>query len=655
MTRLLLSIIAGIAAASWAGMASAEAACFSVVAMLVSGLAAAGLVGGLVQESGTRVPRWLPLLALLATMSLLPTIDTTLLSQDASLHRAAGRMLAREDSLALADPALETQGVETRTALYAIGSFSTLRASHSRLPGGIVVPDDSAMVAYPSFAHLLSVWIAFAERIGGEGAIAWLGPLAALVSFWSIAWLGAAVAGPLAGVAAVVLLAVFLPQHYFGRFLMPEILAQALVWGGVVAVRESFASWKRTWVPALVAGLALGASTFARLEQLVVFLPALLVARAILPSGRRILPGVTWVVLCLMAVHALFHLWLVPTDYGNRIVKIPIELYAEGVYLVLAACGGDGYCAAPILTWVLPAIPVVTFVVLGWMVVRSELRQPGRGVRLASGLVAFGWVILLVIATGNSSFPVVRALFLYVPVLLWPPIAAGAGGFLSAGGLELALFVEGLDQVISGRVSPEQIWASRRLVPVVLPMLALMAVYAFRSSSRRVALGARACVLLAVLASLPAWSSLVGQSLQSGGAEVVRSIARAVPADSLLVLGRSLDSSHAAAAVWLGEGGARTYVLREDGIAGHQEAVRAMLAEEGSFYLLLGTLEGNPPDRVPVPPVFEGWNFDEVGRFPVEFDVLEPVLGRVPSLIAPRRGKWILLRSAGFETPNGAL
>lgn len=655
MTRLLLAIIAALGAASWAGMALAEAGAFSAAMMVAAGLAAGIVVAWAAAPSRTPVPRWLPLLALLAAVSLLPVIDTTLLSQDASLHRAAGRMLARQGSLALADPALAGQDITTRTALYAIGSFSSDRASSSRLPGGVVVPDDTATVAYPSFTHLLSVWIALAERLGGSSAISWLGPLAAFVSFWALGWLGATAAGPLGAVATVALLAVFLPQHYFGRFLMPEILTQTLVWGGVVAVRESFASWQRSWVPALAAGLALGASTFARLEQLVIFLPALLVARALLPADRRILPGVSWLVLGAMAAHSLAHLVLVPTDYGNRILKTLIEVHAAAVYLVLHACGGDGYCAEPILSHVLPWLPAVFAAAVVLLVWHGERSRRGRGVRRAAGGVALVWVVLLVMATGNDGFPVLHALFLYIPALLWPAVLLGGGGFLAAGGIEVALFVEALDQVVSGRVSPEQIWASRRLVPIVLPMLALMAVHAFRSSSRWVALGARVFVAAALVSALPAWSGLVGRPLQGGGAELAREVAAQVPGDSLLVLERRLDWTHLAAAVWLGEGGARTFVLREDGVKGHPEAVRAMLAREGRFHLLLGALEGSDGSAPEIPVVFDGWRFEEVARFPVRLELLEPAFGRAPSGRVTREGEWVLLRSAGFENAAGGL
>ena len=91
--------------------------------------------------------------------------------------------------------------------------------------------------AYPSFSHLLSTWIAVAVGVGGPRASVALGPLFAFTAWWAIGIIALLDAGLLAALAAIALVSSFLPEHWFARFLMPGILTQALVWGGVAAAR----------------------------------------------------------------------------------------------------------------------------------------------------------------------------------------------------------------------------------------------------------------------------------------------------------------------------------------------------------------------------------------------------------------------------------
>ncbi|MFP6665177.1 MAG: hypothetical protein VCC00_13295 [Deltaproteobacteria bacterium] len=647
MSRLFLALLAGFATASWVGITLVELHAWSATPMVLAFVAAFAAVLTALSRAGASLGApvatpWAPLFALLAVLTLVPPIDTTLLSQDASLHRASGRLLARTGSLGLADSRLEGQGVAARTGLYAIGSLSPQRVSWSRLPGGIVVPDVGETVAYPSFSHLLAVWIALTETLAGPEAISWLGPAAAFFSFWAVALLAGEAGGALAAGLAVALLASWLPQHFFARFLMPEIITQALVWGGVFAIRTALRDSRQATIAALVGGLALGASAFARLEQVFVFVPALLAARALLPIRHRILPGATWVVFIPMVGQALYHLVAIPTDYGNRILFTLIKVHSQIAYGVIWVCRGDGYCAGPILKYGLPIFIVLASVGLGVMVVMAERRMRGRGIRRACGLVAALWLGLLAFATSYTGFPVMDALGYYLPGVVWAPVLAGAFAFLGAGGLELAILFQALDQIISGRVSPEQIWASRRLVPVVLPMLALMATAALVSRRRMVVWLARGAIALALLLAIPGLRLTTGAPLQAGGQAIAARIAAAVPAGSLLVIDQRLDWSHLAAAIWLGEGAPQTYVLRESGVAGHAAAVRAMLEEEGSFHILIGEFGASPDDRIPSS--VAGFALERVATFPIDQLMLEASFGRAPERLAERSARLVLYR-----------
>lgn len=647
VTRLFLALLAGFATASWVGISLVELHAWSATPMVLAFVAAFVATLVALRSGASAVAEHVatplaPFFALLAVLTLVPPIDTTLLSQDASLHRASGRLLARTGSLALEDSRLSGQGIPARTGLYAIGSLSPRRVSWSRLPGGIVVPDSKGAIAYPSFSHLLAVWVALTETLAGPAAISWIPPAAAFLSFWAVALLAFEAGGTLAAALAVALLASWQPQHFFARFLMPEILTQALVWGGVYAVRLALRDRRQATTAGLVAGLALGASAFARLEQVFVFVPALLAARAVLPIRYRILPGATWAIFAMMASQALYHLVAIPTDYANRIFFTLVKLHAQIAYGVIWVCRDDGYCAGPILKYGLPAFLVVASVALLAMTVVWERSARGRGLRRACAVVAAGWLGLLVFATNFAETPVIDALGYYLPRVVWVPVLAGAFAFLGAGGLELALFFQALDQTISGRVSPEQVWAARRLVPVVLPMLALMATAALVAKRRLVVWAARLAIAVALLLAIPDLRLTMGAPLQAGGHDIAAEIAAAVPEDSLLVIDHRLDWSHLAAGIWLGEGAPQTYMLREPGVEGHAAAARAMLEEEGSFHLLLGAFDASPGEALPQ--IFAGFELEPIAVFTLDQLMLEATFGRAPERLVTRKASVVLYR-----------
>src|SRR5581483_11145910 len=137
MPRVFLVWAAFLAAASWAGIALAEAACFSAAGALGAGAVVAGAAA-------------------------------------IALARAPAPRLARAGTLAIPDPVLAEIPAEARVNLFEMGAVGLTRVSESRLPGGLVVPGRGESVVYPSFAHLLAVWIAIADRVAGEAGIALL-------------------------------------------------------------------------------------------------------------------------------------------------------------------------------------------------------------------------------------------------------------------------------------------------------------------------------------------------------------------------------------------------------------------------------------------------------------------------------------------------
>lgn len=669
MERLFLAWVASLAAASWVGITLAEAGVFTIAPVLVAAALAAAVVLVVLRGApplvASRGRVAVPLVALALTATLWPTVDTTLLSQDASIHRASGRWLAKSGGLGIPDDSFTSLSEDERLQLFGGASLSPQRMSLTRLPGGVVLPDLTGTVAYPSFSHLLAVWVAIAERVGGERAIAVLGPLFAATAWWAIGLLALLDAGLLAAVAAPLLLAVLLPEHWFARYLMPEILAQALVWSGVAAGRlaEVAEAPRARRTAAILCGVALGVSGFARLEQFWVFVPALLLTRALLPRDRRLLPQGALLPFVLLSTHALVHAFVVPTDYANRIFRMAIFAYAPFVVFVSTLTGHNGYTTGFILNRVLPITAVVGIAAWIWIGRRVDRTRPGFLRRWSAAAVALPWLALLYRDGLPEHFAALRSVLLYLP---WTTVCAIALGALRErrwSGLEIALVLQAIDQLVQARVTDLQPWASRRVVTVVLPVLVLAAVRALaplrasasapapgRSGSatlqRRVAI---ALVALTIVLGALRVQPVLGRRVQTGGDDLVRRVAAAVPPDAYVILAEPLGWLHLAPALWLGEG-PTTLVARE------QDWFTPALArfldvpamKDRPLYVLSGglaTADGPVDARAVAPTLPDGFTLQQVATFAWPATILEPTVERRPETLGRRSFDLVLYRA----------
>src|SRR5581483_1065796 len=617
MPRVFLVWAAFLAAASWAGIALAEAACFSAAGALGAGAVVAGAA------------------AIAATATVLPAVDTTLLSQDASIHRASGRWLARAGTLAIPDPVLAEIPAEARVNLFEMGAVGLTLVSESRLPGGLVVPGRGESVVYPSFAHLLAVWIAIADRVAGEAGIALLPGLFAATAWWAVGLAALASGSAASAVATVALLASWLPEHWFARFLMPEIMAQALVWAGFAAAAIASASARDegdggSLVAGLVCGASLGVAAFARLEQLTIFVPALLIARGLLASGRRVLPRGAALVFALAVAHATAHLAIVPTDYGKRISRVLVDAVAIA-WVALGATPARVLASLVALS--------ATAIALTWILHR---RRRGLPTRVAAGVAGIALFAAILRGRIPDELPAVEWLAWYVPWPAWAAALLGSLPWAPPSGLGVALFIEALDQVVSPRVTAEQVWAARRLVTVVLPLAAVAAGWAIarrdRPRSRGRALLGGALVALAVAIGAARLAPIAGRPIQAGGGDFVRAIAGALPPQATVVVAQPLDWLHVAPSLWL-EHGREPFVARDmprfvEGLAWLLEhragrdvwALSGAVAEPGESVEPAALLPTLPP----------GWSAHAEPALRWRFRWLERTTDRAPARLVER-------------------
>ncbi|HEY8515161.1 MAG TPA: hypothetical protein VIS07_06595 [Candidatus Binatia bacterium] len=701
MARLFLAWTTALAIASWLGVTLAELEAFSPWPPLVAAALAfvacvlllrGGGAGWLPERAAA-----LPVVALLLGATLWPVVDTTLLSQDASVHRASGRWLARTGSLAIPDDTFAALDEDGRLKLFGGASVSPSRVSLTRLPGGIVLPDTHGHVAYPSFSHLLAVWIAIADGIGGPGAIDLVGPLFAVTAWWAVGLVALLDAGLLAALAAPLLLAALFPEHWFARFLMPEILAQALVWSGVAAARLAVRAeelgaehGRARWVAAAACGLLLGVAGFARLELFWVFVPALLVARALTRGDHRLLPRGALPVFVVVALHAVLHLFVVPTDYANRIFKQVVGATFPLVVFINDLTGQNGPLTLFLIFYVIPALLLAGGVAFLWFATRVERRRPGFRVRASAALVGLPWLALIYRHGLPEHFPALRSLALYVPWPTWLAVGLGALRLPRWTGLDLALLLLALDQVVHARVTDLQPWASRRLVTVVLPLVVLAAVRALASDRARArfdeqgegtvhgsttvtvppaagplvrpALERRVAAALIALATVVAalrLAPVVGRELQSGGRALAARVAEALPDANraYVILAQPLDWVHLAAALWLGEG-PMTLVAREQ--PWFEGALHSFLAQplDRPLYVLAG--EVAPPGAAPdpsaaVPPLPDALELEPIEDFAWRTSFLATATERRPSELEERSLAMRLYRVVPpSSTPDGS-
>jgi len=204
-------------------------------------------------------------------------------------------------------------------------------------------------------------------------------------------------------------------------------------------------------------------------------------------------------------------------------------------------------------------------------------------------------------------------------------------------------------------VTPEHVWASRRLVTVVLPVVALAAVRATADGNtlggRLGAWAARALVAVAIVVGAFGIRGVVGQPLQGGGRAFAAQVAEALPAGSTSVLVRPLDWLHLAAPLWL-EHGRHVLVMREKSYPDYEKVLDGYLRSRGEapVYVIAGEVVAS--DAPPVSPEVDaaelpgGLALEPVGTLEWDASFLEVTAEEAPEASISRRARIRLYRVA---------
>jgi hypothetical protein len=402
----------------------------------------------------------------------------------------------------------------------------------------------------PQFMAGLPMALAAAFWIGGVSAATAVAPVLGACAVLAFGGLAARLVGPRWAPLAALVLALCLPEQFTSRSDYSEPLTQILILGGLCLVVDSLTSdGVRARGTAALGGLALGLTLLVRIDGAADILP-LIPYCGLLLIGRR---PQAWPLLGGLAAGAI---------YGSADALVLSRPYLGSIrssLVPLALIGG------------VVIIATLVAVALLW---RRGVPQV-RGSWLANGVAA----VAVVVAVGFAVRPYVQTVrarssqgfensmagyqradhlpvdptriyselsmhwvfwYIGVPAVALATLGAALLARRSLAGrapdwtLPLVLFAWAVVTTLyRPSITPDQPWASRRLVPVVLPGLILLAVWASRwlvgrlreTGIQRVLYGGLACCCVAVLL-VPATITTFGLRAKSGGPVGIRIVAK---------------------------------------------------------------------------------------------------------------------------------
>jgi hypothetical protein len=394
----------------------------------------------------------------------------------------------------------------------------------------------------PQFMAGMPMVLAAAFWVGGVSAAVLVAPVLGAAAVLTFGGLAARLAGPRWAPLAALVLALSLPEQYTSRSAFSEPLAQILFLGGLCLLIDSLAAnGAAARVMAGLGGLALGLTILVRIDgisDILLLVPygGLLLARR-QPQAVPLLGGLGFGA-ALGVVDGLVLSW----PYMVRIESalLPLAL-AAGAVLALTAL------AVPVLRrlglptvdwsgrrarWVLRAAAALPFAIVIGLAVRPYVHpvpvMPGRRPRNRAitfhhySQLSLHWVIWYV------GVPAVLLAALGAAVLIRRCLRGGMPAWV----LPLSTFGWIIVTVLyRPAIIPYQPWASRRLVPGVLPGLILLAIWGaswLLAWARRHDYGPVASAAIPVCAAalvVPAAITTFGLGISDGGPLGIKPVA----------------------------------------------------------------------------------------------------------------------------------
>lgn len=475
-----------------------------------------------------------PLVALVALASWWPAYPVFLGAADSTSYVATGvslanhGTLAREDELGPALPSIVKPGMFDSMSQVVGGAGPPFR----RMPGAMLLESLDAARAWPAFFPVPAVWSAVFASIGGVSAATAYAPCFAALALWAFWILAEAWLGRGYGLFAAAMLGA--SAAFYGSAKMPlsEPIAAFFVLSGLALFATGSRNPGRSDL--LLAGAALGAAAFTRIEI------ALYLALAVAIAGRSGGSRGFFAAMLGIALLGLVQVMLVPGSYADPLTD---HLRNVGVLFFMTSNAHPALCAGAVL-----AMAGVTMAAILRFGLPSMLRV---GLILS---VVFGHF-----AASN---------FLYARTPMWLSFSIGWGGLVLAAlgavlatrererlpGARFVLAIGAGAAIVlfyNPHVFPVLPWGARRFVPLLLPVLVLLACFAISRVGARSRLAALACAVVLLVGVHAGGRPLWGTRLFERGQELLNQIAAAIPADGVLVYDRDISPLMLGPAMWL--------------------------------------------------------------------------------------------------------
>lgn len=468
--------------------------------------------------------------------------------RDPGVYAITGQWLARHGSLPIpVDP--EVFGGVPSVSFYSAG-FD---------------PGTTPGFVHPQFSNLLPGLLAVGGWLGGDRLVLKVNPLLGGLALLSLYGLARQYVGRAWALLPLVALGVSLPQLQFSRATYSEPVTTLLVLGGLALLRE--AQQRDSARSFGLAGLVLGACVLARVDGFFFLLAVPLVAAAELaaasPRRRRRRLGQVGALLAgagVPAAVAMANLVALSPAYlrGLRgelrlIAAAAVAVTLLGVAAVVPAWSTTLTRRMPGAARWLPAAGAATVVLLGAVAASRPLWQVGHtpdAPRSQTDYIAFLQRAGGLAVDGTRSYAEQTLAWLS---WYWGPLVVvlGVAGVALAVHRLLArgdrLLVAPLGMFLSTAllyltvpsIVPDQVWAMRRYLPVVIPGFLVASAAALSLLARRSRVGLVAGVVLAGgLVLFPAAGSARLATIREGVPQLaeVRNLCAALPADAALAV-----------------------------------------------------------------------------------------------------------------------
>lgn len=458
--------------------------------------------------------------------------------KDPGVYMNAGVQISQRGGLVIEDRLVADLPKETRGLFFP--PHTGVPYYSNRFMGFFLLDPDRGTVI-DQFPHLFPMAVAVGYDLYGLTGARHAATACAMLGVLALYFLGARLAGRPAGAAAAALLAIHLVQVWHARIPNSEVLGQALLLAGLLALARAHQDDDPFFAP--VAGVLLGLLPFARFDGvLAIALAGVGLALHWLVGGR-----VLWAFLVPLAGSLQWFLvylltWLAPYAALPRIFLSANRAVIAGLIVacLVALVVGLRVRIEPRATAAIRHVAphLLSAIVIALAVYAGFLREPGGKLALhdAHALRMFAWYLHpAAIAAALAGLAVLA------PRAFWRDPAF----FTVACGSAVFLFYR-------IRIVPEHFWATRRYLAIVLPAALLLLAAALllplaRSGARRAGRYALRLAALAIVA-WGLWSATAPIRPHVEYAGVVREMeslaARFTPADLVIVESRNASDIH---------------------------------------------------------------------------------------------------------------